>query len=160
VKLRTGHALTILAGALFAFAIASSQDWPLGTRLFAQSIAVPGLILSVLNFTQEMLRFASGEPLSASFDVPMEKTIPAPVLRYRTLNVFGWILGLFLMIWLINFKFSIPLFTFLYLKFEARERFLSSFLLAGLMIALIIGIFDFVVHVPWPKGLVERWLGF
>jgi hypothetical protein len=80
-------------------------------------------------------------------------------MRRRTLNIFGWIFSLFLLIWLLNFKIAVPLFVFFYLKFQARESLLISLVLASVMAALVIGVFGFILHVPWPKGAIQGWLG-
>ena len=80
-------------------------------------------------------------------------------MRRRTLNIFGWICSLFLLIWLVNFKIAVPLFVFLYLKFQARESLLISFMLATVMVILVVGVFGFILHVPWPDGVIQGWFG-
>ncbi len=148
--------------AVFVFAIVSSQDWPGGSRLFTLAIAIPGLFLTLLHLVREAVRKPMPSDVSylSYSDTPIDRSISKPVMRSRTLNIFSWIFGLFILIWLVNFKIAVPLFTFFYIKFQARENLLISFLLTGIMIALIIGVFDLILHVPWPKGVIQSWIGF
>jgi len=161
MKFRTDHALTILVGAVFVFAIVWSQDWPGQSRLFTRAIAIPGLLLALFHLVHETIR--TPKPSDITFlsysDIPADRTIPRQVMRRRTLNIFGWIFSLFLLIWLVNFKIAVPLFVFLYLKFQARESLIISFMLAAVMVILIVGVFGFILHVPWPDGVIQDWFG-
>lgn len=162
VKFRIEYLLTMFMVAVFVFAIVSSQDWPGGSRLFTLAIAIPGLFLTLLHLVREAVRKPMPSDVSylSYSDTPIDRSISKPVMRSRTLNIFSWIFGLFILIWLVNFKIAVPLFTFFYIKFQARENLLISFLLTGIMIALIIGVFDLILHVPWPKGVIQSWIGF
>ena len=85
--------------------------------------------------------------------------MPPAVVRRRMVNVFAWIFALFALVWLVGFEIAVPLFTFVYLRFQARESLVVSSLAAVLMVALIVGVFNWILHVLWPKGMLQVWLG-
>ncbi len=48
--------------------------------------------------------------------------------------------------------------TFLYLKLGGRERWLISIILTVVAWVSFYGLFDYALHVPFPKGLLFEWL--
>jgi MFS family permease len=62
------------------------------------------------------------------------------------------VLGYLLAIWLLGFPIGGPLCAFLQLKFGSREKWFLSLVLALSAWVFIYGIFDFVLHVPFPDG--------
>jgi len=145
----------------FVSAIFSASEWPIHSRAFVLAIAIPGLVLTIVLFIRETLRARSTDgPATPSYaDTPLDSDVPVAIMRRRMLNVFAWIFGLFGLIWMVGFEIAVPLFTFSYLRFQARESLLMSALLAGLMIALIVGVFNLILYVLWPKGMLQTWLG-
>jgi hypothetical protein len=85
--------------------------------------------------------------------------VPIRVVNRRTTGIFGWILGYFVAIWLLGFSVGVPLCTFVQLKFGSREKWLISIVLTVFAWAFIYGIFDRVLHVPFPAGQLLLWLG-
>ena len=77
----------------------------------------------------------------------------------RTANIGAWIVGLFVAIWMIGFNIAIPLFVFLYLKVESREKWWFSLLFAGVGWAFVYGLFIRVLHIPFPEPQLFLWLG-
>jgi hypothetical protein len=161
MKASVGVAMNVIMALVFVGAIVSALEWPLHSRAFVLAIAIPGLILTMIHFIREGRRARSdmslGTPSYA--DTPLDADVSLEIMRRRTLNVSAWILGLFSAIWMVGFEIAVPLFTFSYLKFQARESLLMSGLFAGFMIALIVGVFDLILHVLWPKGVLQTWLG-
>ena len=59
---------------------------------------------------------------------------------------------------------SLPLFSFLYLRVHAREKWWVCILLPLLVAAFMYGLFDMVLHTPWIVGwlwelLLPDWFG-
>ncbi len=80
--------------------------------------------------------------------------LPSDVVNRRTLNIFGWIIGFFIAIWLVGFNLSGPLCTFIYLKIGAREKWPISIILAVATGVFVYVLFDQLLHVPFPPGLL------
>lgn len=145
--------LSFVFGSMFVFGLLSSWGWPSGTRFFTLSVAVPGLLLSLASLVVEIKKGSKGRETATHAGNHarggMEET------RRRTATIFGWILGLFLLIRVLGFELAVPLFTFLYLKFQAKENLILSSSITFLMVLIVVGLFDFVLNVPWPKSLIE-----
>ena len=83
--------------------------------------------------------------------------IPQKVVNRRTAGMFGWIGGYFVAIWLLGFNIAGPLCTFVQLKFGSRERWLITLLFSAISWLLIYGLFDRILHVPFPTGKLLEW---
>ncbi|MCY4441837.1 MAG: hypothetical protein OXE53_16725 [Deltaproteobacteria bacterium] len=161
MKLGIGDGLSLFMAGLFVCAILSAAEWPVHSRAFVLAMAVPGLALTVVLFVRQRWwqRTAAVDSSPGLGDTPMDADVPPAVARRRMINVFAWIFVLFGLIWLVGFEIAVPLFTFVYLRFQARESLLLSGSVAGVMVALIVGVFNLILHVLWPKGMLQGWLG-
>jgi Tripartite tricarboxylate transporter TctB family len=139
-------ALGILA--LAAAAVFTATDWPLKAKLFPLVIGIP---LVALAFAETLFAVFSKEPSA-------EPSPPEGAAR-RTLVAWGWMLGSFAAIVLIGFQLAVPAFVFLYLVVQGRERWLFSAIFAAAVWALFYGLFDALLHLPFPPGLILEWLG-
>jgi hypothetical protein len=75
--------------------------------------------------------------------------------RWGSLEIWAWLWALFFAIHLIGMPIALPLFVFLYAKLYGGSWILSLTLAAGTW-GFLYGVFEQVLHVPWPKP----WLGF
>jgi Tripartite tricarboxylate transporter TctB family len=80
--------------------------------------------------------------------------LPSPIVNRRTLSIFGWIAGFFVSIWWLGFSIGIPLVTSLQLKIGAREKWSFAAILAVLAWAFFYGVFETMLKIPFPTGLV------
>jgi hypothetical protein len=157
VSRKTSEALfTLGIGLVFAWALWQSAGWPMQAGLFPWLIAGTMLVLSVvqLGHTLRGQWRASGPMLAAVvYDLPLE------VVRRRTLVIVGWILGFAATIWLLGFPLAVPLLTFLYLKYGAREGWPLSVGLAAVTGVLFYGVFVQVLNIFFERGLLFRAVG-
>ena len=87
------------------------------------------------------------------------------MLRSAT-SFFGWVLELVLAAWLTGFFLSVLLFTFLYLKFHAREQWLLALALTAATFVFLVGVCELILHVswyhqplrPWPEAILKALL--
>ncbi len=86
-------------------------------------------------------------------DLPVDRGIPVSVVVLRAINSFGWVIGFMLVIWLIGFIISVPLFVLLYLLIQAREKLWVALVYTGSMLIFLLGVFHQVLHIPWPPGV-------
>ena len=159
MKSGISQGLSVFMAGLFVCAILSAAEWPVHSRAFVMAIAFPGLVLTVVLFVRQRWWRSIDADLPSLGDTPLDADVPPAVARRRMVNVFAWIFALFGMIWLVGFEIAVPLFTFAYLKLQARESLLVSALVALLLVALIVGVFDLILSVLWPKGMLQGWLG-
>jgi hypothetical protein len=141
---------------VFAVVLYQASGWRIYAKLLPWVIGFPMLAMALVQLTLDLRKGASEpEPTSPG---GMVDEIPSDLARKRTLIVVGYLLGLFVAIWLLGFSISIPLFIFLYLKLESDESWWLSILLGALAWGCIIGLFEGVLDQPFPSGLLVQWL--
>ena len=158
-----GAFFTLFILSLFVIGLYSSADWQIQARMFPWVIGIPGLVMCVMQLFGDFFRRgdASEQGFHGAMDLPVDRSVPVAVVVKRAVNSFGWVLGLFATIWIIGFVVAVPLFIFLYLTFQAREKlWISSAYCVG-MLAFIVGVFHLILNAPWPEGLLphaEEWI--
>jgi putative tricarboxylic transport membrane protein len=145
---------TLLVVAFFAWTLWEAREWWFRARLFPWTIGFAALVLALLQFRSELVG------LLRSRRAGREKKVNemSALARQRTLTMTAWILGSFAAIWLLGFAVAVPLTILLYLKAGAQERWPISIVLALLGWLSFYGIFDYLLHVPFPRGLLLDWL--
>ncbi len=152
-----------LAGA-FAWAVYEAQVFPEGARLFPLAIALPALALALLQAALSVRARASvpAEEVADMADVPDiagEETLGGAERARRTAEITAWILGVFAAVFLLGFLLAVPLAAVAYLRVAAREGWLASIAVAALCWGLVFGVFDRLLHVPLPPGVLLRLFG-
>lgn len=153
------HFFLALGIALIAgYALYSAIDWPLRTALFPRLIGVPLLALALIEMA---LSAFSTEKRRKGHAVDFELTtdVDPVVARQRTLAIVGWILGFFVLILLVGFPVGVPLFVFLYLKLAGKEKWGLALALTVLAWVIIDGLFDRLLHIPFPDGWIQSLFG-
>ncbi|MBI4529083.1 MAG: tripartite tricarboxylate transporter permease [Deltaproteobacteria bacterium] len=115
--------------------------------LFPIIIGIPGLALAGLVFGQEFLRV-----LRQTYPTEAPSASQTGLIRRRAVSIISWTLGFFLAIWLLGFSVAGPLATFLYLKFGSGEKWGITLVLSFLMWGFFYGLFDYLLHLPFPEG--------
>lgn len=145
---------TVCLIALFAWSLWEARDWGYRSRLFPWAIGFPGLFLALFQLDLDISGVIKTRAarLAKKFDRDTAK------VGWRTLEICSWIIGFFLAIWFFGFAIAVPLTTFLYLKIGGREPWLISIILTVVAWVSFYGLFDYALHVPFPKGLLFEWL--
>ena len=139
-----------------AWAVLSALEWPWKPALFPLAIGVPLFCLAAGETLWSVLR--PHEHVQAK-DFQMSAGIVPSLARRRTAAAMGWIAGFFAAIVLLGFPLAVPLFMVLYLKLQGREGWIVSLALTAVVWALFYGLFDRLLHLPFPAGWVQQWLG-
>jgi putative tricarboxylic transport membrane protein len=122
--------------------------------LFPMVLGIPCLLLALAAFGQELLNTLRGSKEKAN---PGEAIEPA-VVRSRAISIVAWILGFFLAIWLLGFVIAVPVASFLYFRFAGGEKWSISIPLSLAAWAVFYGLFDYLLHLPFPEGMLLTWL--
>ncbi|OGQ76797.1 MAG: hypothetical protein A3G40_01200 [Deltaproteobacteria bacterium RIFCSPLOWO2_12_FULL_57_22] len=137
-----------------------AREWRLQARLYPWVIGLPMIVLALVQIWLE-LKGVSQEKRSG--DVPVdfqfEQPVDPDIARRRTVNIFTWILGFFAAIWLLGFSLAILLFLFFYLKVQSREPWILSIVLTAAGWLLFWGLFDRLLHLPFPEAQLFMWMG-
>jgi TctA family transporter len=158
-KLNFASLFTFVFFLIFAFGIFTAREWQIQARLFPWVVGVPALVLCAVQlFSDFFIRRETSESdeTLGFMDLPVDRSVPLSIVFTRAVNTFGWIIGLFATIWLIGFVISVPLFVFLYLILQAREKLWVGLVYSVVMLVFIIGVFHMVLSVPWPEGVFPQ----
>jgi hypothetical protein len=131
-----------------AAALLVAKDWPVRASIIILLLGSVGLVLAVcqLLFDVRALRGLSAKPERPAFEVEALEHHG----RWGSLEIWVWLWALFLAIHLIGFLAALPLFVFLYVKLYGGS-WPTTLILSGGTWAFLYGIFEQVLHVPWPK---------
>jgi Tripartite tricarboxylate transporter TctB family len=160
MKLRPQAILSIVIALFFIVFAYQAKDWKLQARLYPWAIGIPMLILAIVQVVLDLKGVASKQTASeAPVDVQLaERTDPA-LARRRTINIFSWLVGYLLAVWLLGFSYCVPLIVFLYLKVQSRESWPLTIALTMVAWIFFYGLFDRLLHLPFPDGEIFVWLG-
>ena len=129
-------------------------------RLYPWAIGIPMLVLAFIQVILELRGYKAKQPSDgAPMDFQFTKAIEPAVAKKRAIIMFGWLLGFFLLVWLLGFEYGIPLMVFGYLKLQSNESWLLSIILTTLAFIFFWILFVKLLTLPFPQGLIFTWLG-
>jgi ABC-type sugar transport system permease subunit len=137
--------------------IISAMHWPFRAALFPMVVGIPLFILSTLQFLKSAV-YEKGHSKVATIDFKLSEMEDKALEKKRTINIFLWILGFFFMVLLIGFPIAVPLFVFLYMKLQGKEKWGTSFLLTFVALASFYGLFVKFCDIPFTEGWVQQGL--
>jgi hypothetical protein len=156
LKANPGALFTLIILLLMVGLVVTAKQWQYQARLFPWTIGIPTMLLCFLQLGMDLFRSKNeDEDVAGMMDLPVDRSVPVAVVIRRAVNIFGWIFGLFLSIAIIGFILSVPLFLLLYLSIQARESWKVSVAYMVVMMVFMIGVFEMVLHIPWPPGLIS-----
>ena len=150
-----GMVFSLFIVVMFICALWQSMRFNVRAGLFPWAIGFPVLALAIVQFVMDLL----GKGGRGSEDSPIEAEVelPSDVVNHRTAGIFVWIVSYFAAIWLLGFSIAAPLCTFVQLKLGSKEKWLITLILSGAAWAFIYGVFDRLLHVPFPPGTLFEW---
>jgi len=147
-----GVAVVLASGA----AVVIAMDWPLKAKLFPIAIGVPVFCMAAAEVLWGLLR---PDARAAAMDFRLSDHLPSKIAVRRTLVAIGWMLGFLVGIVLVGFPMAVPLVVFLYAKVQGREPWGLSLGLALVVWGIFYAVFDRLLHLPFPAGWIQTWLG-
>ena len=141
---------------VFAWALWQSRSFGVRAGLFPWAVCGPGLLLGLVQLTRDLSGRRESPAPDAHGDAAPE--VPPDVATRRRVAICAWIAGFWVAIWLVGFSLATLLMTFLYLRVSARERWLTAALLTAFAFAVVYGLFEKALGVPFPSGQVFVWL--
>ena len=85
--------------------------------------------------------------------------VPPEIERQRVISAFAWIAGFIFCVYLIGFPLAVPLFIFLYLRFESDVGWLRTVAATAITWAVFYALFQQLVHLQFEQGALQAWLG-
>lgn len=146
---------------LLALGLWQSRNFGFRAGLFPWAIGFPVLALAIVQLGMDLLGYAERRSVQIGMEVGPElpgPELPGEVVYRRTVGVIGWIIGFFVAIWLLGFSLAIPLTTIIYLKIAGREKWPITLISALIAWGFFYGLFDYLLHVPFPDAQLLLWL--
>jgi hypothetical protein len=142
---------TLFIGTVLVTALLVAWEWPVRASIIVLVLGSIGIALVIVQIVTDLKSMAPGaiRAEALSLEVPAFESSS----RWGNFEIWGWIIGFLVVIQLIGFLYAIPLFVFLYTKCYGGSWFLSV-LLSVCAWGFVFGIFDTVLHVPWPDPLI------
>lgn len=141
--------LCVMAIALGAFIMA--LGWPLQASLFPLLIVAPVFFIALGDLVLNLTEGGKQEKKSV-IDFKFSEEFDKALALRRTLFTAGWIIAFFLLVLLLGFPVTIPIFVFFYLKFQAKESWRLSFIITASIWGIFGGLFIGILHIRFPEG--------
>ena len=143
----TSFVALVMLAALFV-----AQDWPIRAAIIIFLLGGVGVVLALIQLTIDFkaARAKDAKALRPTFEVEAIQHQG----RWGSLEIWAWLWGLFFAIHLIGMPIALPLFVFLYVKLYGGG-WATALILAGGTWGFLYGVFEQLLHVPWP----QPWLG-
>ena len=144
--------------AVAAYAIFASIGWSFKAKLFPLSISIPLLMLAIVQLL--LILFGKAETSEGgAMDVEFSTDVDPEIVRHRVLGIFGWIIAFIALVYLLGFPITVPLFIFLYLKFQSEVTWLWTIVITGITWGCFYMLFQYLVHIQFETGAIQTWLG-
>jgi hypothetical protein len=154
VHKKASLALSALIMIVSGYGVVAATAWPWKAALFPLVIGVPLFALAAAEALWTLFGTDPASEEARDFQLSMGQD----TLR-RTLSAAGWIFAFFAAIVLLGFPIAVPLFVFLYLKLQGREGWGISIAITLGTWAVFYGLFDLLLHLPFPAGWLFAWFG-
>lgn len=137
---------------VFALGLWQSRNFGYRAGLFPWAIGFPVLALALVQLAMDLTgktRFTGTDASNLGVDLPKE------TVHRRTASIIAWIFGFYLAILLFGFSLAIPITVVLYLKIAGREKWPITILLTLLAWGFFYGLFEYLLHVPFPDPVIQ-----
>ena len=143
----------------FIVFVYEAQGWRPQARLYPLAIGIPMLILAVIQLILDLKGVERKQKDDAApVDFQFAQSVDPAVARSRTFNIFGWLFGFFIGIWLLGFNITIPLMVFGYLKIQSGEKWWLSLTLTAIAGLFFWFLFVWLLNLPFPDGVITTWI--
>ena len=141
---KASFALAVLILLAAGYAVFAAYGWPRKAALFPLAIGIPLLVLALIEAIWALKSSeAAGDPMPRGIALP-----------------WAWMVGFLALIVLLGFPVAVAAFMLIYLKFAAKEGWIFSIVVTALVWGAFYGLFDAMLHLPFPEGWLLEWLGF
>lgn len=158
VRFQARSLLTIFFIAAFGYIVVEAWDMPIQAKLYPWTVGVIALALLVWQLAVEVLPAKGEESDATGMDIDFTEEENSPEGRRRAAELFGWVYAYAAMLYMFGFYLTIPLVAFLYMLRHREDPILTVVLPASAGLATW-GLFDNLLHLPFPPGAVFEWLG-
>jgi hypothetical protein len=142
------------------YMLASAQQWIFMARIGPTVVAGILVVAGTVSLANKVF-FTSARAGQGGIHMDVggdhDGAVPEKVALARAAGFLGWLLGFLACTSVIGLIPTVPLFIVAFMRVEGRESWRTSTILAICVTAVLYGIFDQVLHIPWPSSLLGQW---
>ena len=158
LKFQPRTVLTLFFVGVFVYVLIEARDMPLQAKMFPWTLGIIALLLLAWTIVKEVAFAPKTQSRETGADVDFTEEEASPEGKRRTLELFAWIYGFGLALWLLGFFIAIPVMVFLYLL-RHREGIIVTLAMPAVAGGATWGLFNNLLHLPFPPGVVIEMLG-
>jgi hypothetical protein len=137
------------------YGVVAATAWPWKAALFPLAIGIPLFCLAAAEALWVVLAKEETQTQARDFQLTSSKDSAR-----HTAVALAWMLAFFAAIVLLGFTIAVPLFVLLYLRVQGGEGWLITIVMTLAVWGIFYGLFDYLLHLPFPTGWLLAWLGF
>lgn len=156
MQFKLADLFTVFVIALLVAAVAAASQWPLRASIIILVLGSFGAVFATAQLALDVFGRARNRavaPARPTMELPaFEDSDPRSTL-WGTIEIWAWLLGLLVLIYVTGLDLALPLFVLIY----ARLYGASWWLAGGLAVTLgifIFGVYDQIMHVYWPDSIL------
>ena len=158
-RLTPNGGFMLVIAAMAVFFLVRSFEWPAGTALMPRLVSGAALLVVVL-YGVDALRKGPGAAQGRIMDVGRLETgdLTRRQVRLRMAEIAATLVALVGAVWAVGFHLAIPIYVFLSLWRLGHTRWWTALLTAAAFEALLVGLYDNVIHITWHTTLLDQLL--
>ncbi|BFG77966.1 tripartite tricarboxylate transporter permease [Paraburkholderia terrae] len=143
------------------YMLVTAQSWLLMARIGPTVIASILVIAGTLSLAYKVFVIPAhagaahaGGGIHMDVSSDHEEKLSNKVTLLRAARFLGWFIAFLVCMSLIGMIPTVPIVIVAFMRIEGRESWRLSLILAACVTALIYGVFDQIIHIPWPSSLL------
>ncbi len=155
-KFRYHSILTLTITLILGTGLAVATTWPLRANILVLSMGGLTFIFCVISLYQET-RPRAGKLKSSGMDIELSEHQELGKNASSAMDIWAWLVGSVVGIWLMGFFWAVPIWSFLYALIHG-SRWYVALLIAGICFIFLWGVFEQLIHIPWPEPWIQQFL--
>ena len=142
---------------VFIYAITQAHSWTQEGGRIVIAFAYPGVLFCSLMIFKDLRDFLieKSDEFSGSIINQYSTAIRASKEPLGLLRMYGWFAGIVAVTYITGQLVSLPLFVFLYLKFQHRESWAVTLIYTFSAWLLLWGMFGEIIHIVWQPPMID-----
>jgi hypothetical protein len=158
MKFNGNVGFTVFLILICSFVLYSASKWSFKTGFFPMAIAIPLIVVAGAYLILEL--FGAPEKTSGpAMEAEFSQEVTSGLARRRVIAMFSWIGGFIIVVFLLGFPLAVPLFTFLYLKFQSEVSWIRATALTAAAWGFFYFVFQRLIQLQFEDGVIQAWLG-
>ena len=142
-----------------AYVVLTAMRWPIRASLFPLTMGIPVFFMSLAAFLLDLYGKEDKKGAgSQAMDVQLHQSEDQALTNKRTIECFLWIFGFLLLIQLVGFSLSVPLFFIGYMRLKSKETWMLTIVLTIFAWLFFYGLFVWLLHTPFTDGWIQMGL--